>query len=128
MRYLTGSAVTRLLSDVQPQTYSLEGHWQRLLAEAQSVRQFRKATDGYHEAIKLTASRLEGDIASHLCRHEIASRFQRNIDRALVRMGFAPVSGMGEAVVESRLGEISTACRGSCTSLVNDRRSTENAR
>ena len=124
----TGSAVTRLLSDVQPKLYDLEGHWQRLLAEARSVRQFRRATDGYHEAIKLTASRLEGDIASHLCRHEIASRFQRNIDRALVRMGFPPVPGMGEAVVESRLGEISTVCRKSCTSLVNDRRSTENAR
>lgn len=123
-----GSAVTRLLSDVEPQPYSLEGHWQRLLAEARSVREFRRATDGYHEAIKLTASRLEGDIASHLCRHEIASRFQRNIDRALVRMGFAPIPGMGKAVVVSRLGEISTLCRESCTLIVNDRRSTENAR
>lgn len=102
-------AVTRTLEDIQPVPYTLAGHWERLLAEAREVYRTyvaRQANDRFAEAIKLTASRLEFDIASHLCRHVIEARFQRNLDRACEQSGRASIPGLGSVVVSARLGEI----------------------
>ncbi len=102
-------AVTRTLEDIQPVPYTLAGHWERLLVEARTVYRTsaaRGASDRFSEAIKLTASRLEGDIAGHLCRHVIEARFQRNVDRACEQSGRAPIPGLGTVVVSARLGEI----------------------
>lgn len=112
-------AVTRILEDIQPVPYTLVGHWERLLAEARTVYRTlaaRQANDRFAEAIKLTASRLEFDIAGHLCRHVIEARFQRNLDRAFKQSGRAPIPGLGTVVVSARLGEIrpcDEACMGS---------------
>jgi len=102
-------AVTRTLEDIQPVPYTLAGHWERLLAEAREVYRTyvaRQANDRFAEAIKLTASRLEFDIAGHLCRHVIEARFQRNLDRACEQSGRASIPGLGSVVVSARLGEI----------------------
>ena len=112
-------AVTRTLEDIQPVPYTLVGHWERLLAEARTVYRTpaaRQASDRFAEAIKLTASRLEFDIAGHLCRHVIVARFQRNLDRALKQSGRAAIPGLGNVVVSARLGEIrpcDETCKGS---------------
>lgn len=112
-------AVTRTLEDMQPVPYTLAGHWERLLAEARTVYRTsaaRGASDRFAEAIKLTASRLEFDIAGHLCRHVIEARFQRNLDRAFKQSGRAPIPGLGTVVVSARLGKIrpcDEACKGS---------------
>ena len=112
-------AVTRTLEDIQPVPYTLVGHWERLLAEARTVYRTpaaRQANDRFAEAIKLTASRLEFDIAGHLCRHVIEARFQRNLDRAFKQSGRAPIPGLGNVVVSARLGEIrpcDEACKAS---------------
>jgi hypothetical protein len=76
----------------------------------------RQASDRFAEAIKLTASRLEFDIAGHLCRHVIEARFQRNLDRACEQSGRASIPGLGSVVVSARLGEIrpcDEACKAS---------------
>jgi hypothetical protein len=102
-------AVTRTLQDIQPVPYTLAGHWERLLAEARTVYRTsaaRGANDRFAEAIKLTASRLEFDIAGHLCRHVIEARFQRNLDRACEQSGRASIPVLGSVVVSARLGEI----------------------
>lgn len=102
-------AVTRTLEDIQPVRYTLVGHWERLLAEARTVYRTvaaRQSNDRFAEAIKLTASRVEFDIAGHLCRHVIEARFQRNLDRACKEGGRAPIRGLGSVVVSARLGEI----------------------
>ena len=102
-------AVTRTLEDIQPVPYTLAGHWERLLGEARTVYRTlaaRQASDRFAEAIKLTASRLEFDIAGHLCRHVIEARFQRNVDRACEQSGRAPIPGLGPVVVSARLGDI----------------------
>lgn len=112
-------AVTRTLEDIQPVPYTLAGHWERLLGEARTVYRTsaaRGASDRFAEAIKLTASRLEFDIAGHLCRHVIETRFQRNFDRACEQSGRAPIPGLGTVVVSARLGEIrfcDETCKGS---------------
>lgn len=112
-------AVTRTLEDIQPVPYTLVGHWERLLAEARTIYRTvaaRQANDRFAEAIKLTASRLEFDIAGHLCRHVIEARFQRNLDRACKQSGRGPIPGLGTVVVSARLGEIrpcDEACKGS---------------
>ena len=112
-------AVTRTMQDIQPVPYTLAGHWERLLAEARTVYRTiaaRQANDRFAEAIKLTASRLEFDIAGHLCRHVIEARFQRNLDRACEQSGRAPIPGLGTVVVSARLGEIrpcDEACKAS---------------
>jgi len=106
---VTSRAVTRRLQDVEPVPYTLAGHWERLLAEARMVYRThvaRQASDRFAEAIKLTASRLEFDIAGHLCRHVIESRFQRNLDRACEQSGRASIPVLGSVVVSARLGEI----------------------
>ena len=111
--------VTRTLQDIQPVPYTLAGHWERLLAEARTVYRTiaaRQANDRFAEAIKLTASRLEFDIAGHLCRHVIEARFQRNLDRACEQSGRAPIPGLGTVVVSARIGEIrpcDEACKAS---------------
>ena len=112
-------AVTRTLEDIQPVPYNLAGHWERLLAEARTVYRTsaaRGANDRFAEAIKLAASRLEFDIAGHLCRHVIEARFQRNLDRACKQGGRASIPVLGSVVVSARLGEIRScdeACKAS---------------
>ena len=112
-------AVTQTLHDIQPVSYTLAGHWERLLVEARTVYRTvaaRSANDRFAEAIKLTSSRLEFDIAGHLCRHVIEARFQRNLDRACKQSGRGPIPGLGTVVVSARLGEIrpcDETCKGS---------------
>jgi hypothetical protein len=116
---MTSRAVTRRLSDVEPVPYTLAGHWERLLAEARTVYRTqvaRQANDRFAEAIKLTASRLEFDIAGHLCRHVIEARFQRNLDRACEQNGRPAMPGLGSVVVSARFGDIrpcDEACKAS---------------
>lgn len=113
-------AVTPTLEDIQPVPYTLVGHWERLLAEARTAYRTvaaRQANDRFAEAIKLTASRLEFDIAGHLCRHVIEMRFERNLDRACKVGGREPVRGLGTAVVNARLGEIKP-CDETCREIV----------